>query len=159
MWRRGAPSLGALAGWLTLVGAVGLLGSLFLTWSHQLGRGVLSVAGGSTVLRGVPRDPTAWQVYSVADVLLALLALALIAVALSGGRRARIGMLVAAAVALAFTLHALSVPPSNGVVLINPVAGVPAYLPRAPSAGIGETVALVSLAIAGVGLGLSFLQD
>jgi hypothetical protein len=159
MWRRRAPSLGAVAGWLTLIGAVGLLGSLFLSWSHQLGRRVLAVAGGSPVLRGVPRDPTGWQVYSVADVLLALLALALIAVALSGARRARIGMLVVAAVALAFTLHALSAPPSNGVVLIGPAAGMAAYLPRTPSAGIGETVALVTLAIAALGLGLSLLRD
>jgi hypothetical protein len=137
-----------------LVSAVGLLGSLFLTWSHQLPRGLLAVAGNSPVLRGVPRDPSAWQVYSVTDVLLALVAASLLAVALAAGSGwVRGSVLVAVLLALAFTLHALSVPPSNGVLLINQAAPGQ-YLLRAPSAGVGETVAIASLGLAIVGLGL-----
>ncbi len=49
-----------------------LFGSLFLTWSHQFSAGVPGANGGHRPqLNGVPHDPTAWQVYSVADVLLA----------------------------------------------------------------------------------------
>jgi hypothetical protein len=164
MWRRrgrrqsprGSPDAETVADWLTLAGAVGLFAALFLTWSHQLPRGLLAAAGGSPALRGVPRDPTAWQVYSIADVLLALLAAALVAAALVGRSwRIRAGLLVAAGLALAFTLHALSVPPTNGVLLINPAASPPAYLPSAATAGAGEPAAIVSLAVAGAGLGLS----
>jgi hypothetical protein len=164
MWRRrgrrqahsGSPGAQAVADWLTLAGAVGLFAALFLTWSHQLPRGVLAAAGGSPALRGVPRDPTAWQVYSIADVLLALLAAGLLAAALVGGSwRIRAGLLAAAGLALAFTLHAVSVPPTNGVLLINPASSPPACLPSAPTAGAGETVASVSLAVAAAGLGLS----
>jgi hypothetical protein len=36
---------------------------------------------------------------------------------------------------------------------------VPEYLPRAPSAGVGETVALTSLALATAGLGLGMIRD
>jgi hypothetical protein len=159
MSRRRAPSAEAVAGWLTLIGAIGLLGSLFLTWSHQLRPGLISAAGNSPVLRGVPSDPTAWQVYSVADVLLVLLAAALLAAALSGARRARIGVLAAAGAGAVFTLHALSVPPSNGAIVLNPASGVAQYLPRAPSAGVGETIALIGLALAIAGLGLSLARE
>jgi hypothetical protein len=149
-----------LAGWLTLIGAAGLFLSLFLTWSHQLPPSVLAVAGGSPALRGVPRDPTGWQVYSIADVLLALLALALLVVALAGrSRGARIGVLLAGAVAAAFIVHALSVPPTDGVLVLNPVASSPRYLSPAASSGPGEIVALVSLALAGAGLVLSLATD
>ena len=64
----------AVADWLMLLAALVLVLSLFLTWSHQFPvqlRGVIA-------LRGVPRDPTGWQVYSVADVCLALVAYGLV---------------------------------------------------------------------------------
>ena len=54
----------------------------------------------------MPHDPDAWQVYSVADVLLALLAAGLLAVALWGGRARRRALAIALAVALAFTVRA-----------------------------------------------------
>jgi hypothetical protein len=74
---------------------------------------VLAVAGSSPVLRGVPRDATGWQLYSVADVLLALVAASLLVVALAArSRRVRVGVLLAVLLALAFTLHALSAPPT-----------------------------------------------
>jgi hypothetical protein len=136
-----------------LIGAVCLFASLFLSWSHQLPRSLLAVAGGSPALRGVPRDPTGWQVYSDVDVLIAMLAAALVIVALAGRSRGpRVGVLLAIAVALAFTAHALSVPPTNGVLVLNPVAASPQYLPRAATAGVGETLALGSLVVAGAGL-------
>ena len=136
-----------------LIGAVCLFASLFLSWSHQLPRSLLAVAGGSPALRGVPRDPTGWQVYSDVDVLIAMLAAALVIVALAGRSRGpRVGVLLAIAVALAFTAHALSVPPTNGVLVLNPVAASPQYLLRGATAGVGETLALGSLVVAGAGL-------
>lgn len=136
-----------------MIGGVVLFASLFLTWSHQLPESVLSLAGSSPALQGVPRDPTAWQVYSVADVLLALLAAALVAVALVGrSRSARVTVLAAGAIALAFIVHALGTPPTNGVLVLNPAASSPQYLHPAATAGGGETVALVALVLAGVGI-------
>lgn len=133
--------------------------SLFLTWSHQLPSRVLAAAGGSPALRGVPRDPTGWQVYSVADVVLAALALALVAAALAArSRRVRIGLLAVLPLAVAFTLHALAAPPTSGVLLIDPAAAA-RYLPDAAGAGVGETVALVSLGAAALGLGASLVRD
>ena len=70
-----------------LAGAVTLFVSLFLTWSHQLPRSLLDAFAGAGAIQGVPRDPTAWQVYSVADVLLTVLAAALAVVALRGRSR------------------------------------------------------------------------
>jgi hypothetical protein len=148
-----------VADWLIVAGAAGLFGSLFLTWSHQFSAAFLAVWGTSDQLRGVPHDPTAWQVYSTADVLLALLAGALIAVALFGSRQARTGALAGAGLALAFTIHALAVPPTNGASIFDPSLSVPNYFPSSASAGIGETVALVALVLAIVGLGLSFTAD
>jgi hypothetical protein len=137
-----------VADWLIVLGAVVLLSSLFATWSHQLSPGFLARGGGTGLLREVPRDPTAWQVYSVADVLLALVAAGLVGVALVGGRRARTLMLVAVGVGVAFTLHALSHPPTNGVTIFDP--RLSAYVSSFPTAGLGET-----LALAGLGVGLA----
>ena len=147
------------ADWLIVAGGLGLLISLFLTWSHQFSAAFLARFGSSGQLQGVPHDPTAWQVYSAADVLLALLAIALIVVALVGGRRVRAGALVAAAIALAFTLHALSKPPTNGANIFDPSLSVPSYFPNGPTAGPGVTVAIVALGLALVGLAVSFTAD
>jgi hypothetical protein len=148
-----------LADCLIVIGALALFGSLFFTWSHQFSAGFLTRFGSSEVLRGVPRNPTAWQVYSAADVLLALLAVALLGVALAGGRRARIGALVAAAFALVFALRALSEPPTNGANVFNPASSVPQLYPSGASAGAGETVAIVGLLLAIAGLALSLRAD
>lgn len=142
-----------------MLGALALLVSLFLTWSHQFSSAVLLRWGKSVLLRGVPDDPTAWQLYSVADVLLALVAAWLAWTALLGARRAHLGGLVAVAAASAFTLHALSVPPTNGANLLDPTAAVPRYLPASASAGIGETIALAALAVAAAGLALALTAD
>jgi hypothetical protein len=56
-------------------------------------------------------------------------------------------------------LHALSAPPTDGANLFDPSLTPPAYTPNSPTAGPGETLALVAL---GVGLGalaLSFTAD
>jgi hypothetical protein len=148
-----------LADWLIVLGALGLLVSLFLTWSHQFSAPFLAQWGTSDQLRGVPHDPTAWQVYSVADVILALVAAALLAVALAGGRVARLGAALAAAIALGFTLHALSTPPTNGANIFDPSLSVPKYVSSSPSAGFGETVAIAALIVAIMGLVLSFTAD
>jgi hypothetical protein len=130
-----------ISDWLILFGAIGLLVALFLPWSHQLSHG----------LPGVARNPTAWQVYSVVDVLLALLVGGLLVVALLGGRAAKILVLLAAAVAVAFTAHALSVPPTNGANLNLPTA--------APASAAGELVAISALGVAIAGLALSFTAE
>ena len=124
-----------------LAGAIVLALSLFLVWSHQ---------GTATAVPGVPRDPTGWQVYSAADVLLAVLAAALVYVSFLGTRRARAAALVPCLLALAFVVHALSVPPTNGAALTG-VAHA--------GSGAGEVVALVGLVTALAGLIVSFTAD
>jgi lipopolysaccharide export LptBFGC system permease protein LptF len=90
-------------------------------------------------------------------VVLALLAGALVAVALRGTRTMRILAVVAAALALAFAVHALSVPPTNGANIFDPSSG--AYAPNAPGAAIGVTVAIAGLGTALVGLAVSFTAE
>jgi len=142
-----------------VVGGAALLAALFLTWSHQFPPSLRSVPALSIALKGVPSSATAWQVYSIADVLLAVLAAALVVVALAGHRGARIAVGLAAAVGLAFALHAMSVPPTDGLDVVNPAVPGRSYVGRAyASAGVGETVAVAGLAIGLVGalLGLRF---
>jgi hypothetical protein len=141
-----------IADWLILLGAVALLVSLLLPWSHQFSRGFQAHFAPTGALRGIASDPTAWQVYSVVDVLLAVLAAALAAVALVGGRARRLVVLIAAGVALAFTVHARARPPTTGTVLYAAVTDH-------PRPGVGETVAIVSLGVAIAGLALSFTAD
>ncbi len=145
-----------LAFGLIVLGALALFASLFLTWSHQLAGGVLAVAGASVALHGVASDPNAWQVYAAADVVLAVLAAALLTVALVGSKAPRIGLFVAAALGLAFVIHAANVPPTNGVADVLPALHIPADLRRPPSPGAGVTVAIVALGVALGGLALSF---
>jgi hypothetical protein len=148
-----------IADWLIVFGAIGLFVSLFLTWSHQFSPSFLAQWGSSPQLQGVPHNPTAWQVYSAADVVLATLALLLVAVAMIGTRPARMVALLAAAIGLAFTLHALSVPPTNGANIFDPALTASNYAPNSPAAGAGETVALAALGVALAGLVLSFTAD
>ena len=148
-----------IADWLLLVGALLLLGSLFLAWSHQLSRLVLAAYGGSPLLRGVPPNPTAWQVYSTMDVVLALLAIVVVVIALVGGRSVRIVAFPACVIALLFTLHALSDPPTNHAMVFDPALAVPGYVHNAPSAGVGETLAMIALVAVLAGLGLSVSGD
>ena len=68
---------------------------------------------GTSALAGLPHDPTAWQVYSVVDVLFAVLAIGLLAAALRGPRPARIAALLGLVVALAFTVHTLGAAPDQ----------------------------------------------
>jgi hypothetical protein len=149
----------SVADWLIVVGAVVLFGSLFLTWSHQFSPGFLSTFGSSELLDGVPHDPTAWQVYSTVDVVLALLAAGLVATAVLGTRGWRVVCTAAALIALAFTLHALAAPPTDGANIFNPSLSVPDYVSPGSTAGVGETVAIIGLVIALAGLLLSFAAD
>jgi hypothetical protein len=148
-----------IADWLMVLGALVLFLSLFMTWSHQFSRELLTAYGSSPLLRDVPRDPTAWQVYSTADVILALVAAGIVAVAMLGGRVPRLIATAAAGVALAFVVHALSDPPTNHADVFDTAASVPRYLANAPGSSAGEIVAIVGLVIAIVGLGLSFSAD
>jgi hypothetical protein len=149
----------AIADWLMVLGGAGLLASLFLTWSHQFSAPFLVQFGSSDVLRGVPRDPTAWQVYSAADVVLSVLAVGVVAAALFGSRRVRFGALVAAGLGLGFTIHALSKPPTNAPNVFNPALSIPSYFPISATAGVGETIAIAALVVAIVGLIVSFTAD
>jgi len=146
-----------LADLLIIAGAIALFVSLFLPWSHQFSAAFLAQWGSSDQLRGVPHSPNAWQLYSTADVVLALLAGALVAVALRGNRSVRIVAVLAAAIALAFTLHALSVPPTNGANIFDPSSD--AYALNSPAAAVGVTVAIAGLGTALVGLALSFTAE
>jgi hypothetical protein len=148
-----------MADWLMVVGAIALVASLFLPWSHQLSGAVRAQYGASAALQGVPANPTAWQVYSAVDVVFALLAAALLVAALRGSRPARLALMAALAIAAAFTLHALSVPPTNGATLFDPSLTPPGYTPNPPGAGRGETLALVALGLGLGGLALSFTAD
>jgi hypothetical protein len=149
----------SVADWLIVVGSVVLFGSLFLTWSHQFSPGFLSTFGSSELLDGVPHDPTAWQVYSTVDIVLALLAAGLVATAVFGTRGWRVVGAGAALIALAFTLHALAAPPTDGANIFNPSLSVPEYVSPGSTAGLGETVAIIGLVIALAGLLLSFAPD
>lgn len=144
----------AIADWLMVIGAPILVLSLFLTWSHQFSPAFLARYAGTPALAGVPHDPTAWQVYSIVDVLLALLAVGLFAVALQGSRGGRIAVLLGLVVALAFVIHALGTPPTDGANLYDPTLG--RYTPNHPTSGTGEVVALVGLLLGTVGVALSF---
>ena len=146
---------GVVADWLVLVSAAGLFISLFLTWSH-LSPAYLAVADQLHALQGVPPDPTAWQVYTAADVVLAVLAVALVAAALMGKRPLQIGTIVAAFLALAFVIHAVNVPPTNGAAdAFRSSLDVPQYVAPSPEPGPGEVVAIGALVLALVGLGVS----
>jgi hypothetical protein len=146
-----------LSDWMIVLGGATLLGSLFLTWSHQFSAPFLVEFG--PAINGVARDPTAWQVYSAADVVLALLAVGLLASALFGSRGTRLVASVAAGIALAFVIHALAVPPTDGANIFNPSLSVPDYASPGSTAGPGETVALIGLLVALCGLGVSFTAD
>ena len=142
-----------VADWLMLFAAIALLVALFLPWSHQFSPSFLAEWAPTGALRGLPRDPTAWQVYSTADVGLAVLAAGLVAVALFGRRIRRLLVLAAAAVALAFTVHAQADPPNNGALLRT------SAVRDVPQAASGETVAIAALAVAIGALVLSFTAD
>jgi hypothetical protein len=137
--------------------AVLLLVSLFLVWSHQLSPAIVRRYGATGTFDGVPRTPDAWQLYTAADVLLALVAAALVVAATWGDRTLRRVLVAAVAVAIAFVAHAIAVPPTNGANVFDPRTG--AYVATAASSGAGETLALAALAVAAAALLLSLTTD
>jgi hypothetical protein len=148
-----------VADWLMVGAGLALLASLFLPWSHQISAALQARYGPGGALQGVPRSPDAWQVYSAVDVVLALVAGMLLIAALRGARVARLVLLAALLVAVAFTVHAVSVPPTNGVNLYDPsltASGSPA---ASATAGPGETLALVALGFGLAGVLLSLTAD
>jgi hypothetical protein len=149
----------AVSDWLMFLGAPLLFASLFLTWSHQFSPAFLVQYGNTPALQGIPRDPTAWQVYSIVDVLLAILAAGLMAVALRGTRNGRIALLIGLVTATAFTLHALGTPPTRGANLFDPSLRPPRYTPDHPQSGAGEVVALVGIGLGIIGVLVSFTAD
>lgn len=148
-----------ISDWLMAIAGPLLLGSLFLTWSHQLSAPLRARYGATAALAGIPANPTAWQVYSAADVFLAAVAGGLFLVALLGGRWGRAVLAGALVVALAFVIHALSVPPTNGVVLFDPTLTPPGYSANAVTSGAGPVLALVALVLGAAGVALAFTVD
>ena len=148
-----------ISDWLMLLAAPILLLSLFLTWSHQFSPSFPARDAHLPVLSGVPRDPTAWQVYSVADVLLALLAAGLLIVALRGSGPGRVAVLLGLSVALACVIHALAVPPTSGAGLFDPALSLPRNTPSIPGSGGGEVVALIALIMGTIGVAVSLTAD
>jgi hypothetical protein len=140
----------ATGDWLMVLGAPILLGSLFLTWSHQFSPAFLAQYGHTPALAGIPRDPNAWQVYSISDVLLAVLVAGLLLVALRGTRAGKIAVLLGLVVALAFVTHASSTPPTRGANIYDPALG--RYAPNHPRAGSGEMFALIGLGLGTAGV-------
>jgi hypothetical protein len=136
---------------LTLLGAATLFGSLFLVWSHQLNRAELAHFRGAA-LYGVAADPTAFQVYAVAGVVLALLAVGIAVAGLWGQRPVSAAVLVAAAVGLAFVIRAAGSAPTNGLLLVPPRDATAVYFRDPATAGVGETLAIVGLGLALMGL-------
>jgi hypothetical protein len=134
-----------------------LLVSLFLVWSHQLSAAVIRRYGATGTFDGIPRAPDAWQLYTAADVLLALLAVALLLAALRGNRTLRMVLVAAVAIAIAFVVHAVAVPPTNGANVFDPRTD--GYIATGASSGPGETLALVALALAAAALLVSFTAD
>jgi hypothetical protein len=137
--------------------AVLLLVSLFLVWSHQLSPAVVRRYGATGAFDGVSHAPDAWQLYTAADVLLALVAVALLVAALWGDRTLRMVLVVAVAIAIAFVAHAIAVPPTNGADVFDPGTG--AYVGTGASSGAGEPLALAALAVAAAALLLSLTAD
>jgi hypothetical protein len=148
----------SLVAGLTGLGGVLLLGSLFLTWSHQLTRPELTRFGGAA-LYGVARAPTAFQVYASADIVLVLVAIGITAAGLPatrngwwGQRPARALALLAALLGLAFVIRAAVSAPTNGVLLAQGRGAHARYFPDPATPGVGETVAIIGLACGAVGL-------
>jgi hypothetical protein len=148
-----------ISDWLMLLAGPILLLSLFLTWSHQFSASFLAREAHLRVLSGVPADPSGWQVYSVADVLLALLAAGLLICALRGSRPGRVATLLGLSVALAFVIHALAVPPTSGADLVDPGLSLPRHTPNLPGSGGGEVVALIALILGTIGVAASLTAD
>jgi hypothetical protein len=140
-----------------VIAGVLLVISTFLVWSHQFSPATLARDGSSLALQGVPHDPDAWQVYSTVDVLLALLAIALVAVALAGARTARWVLLAALVVGIIFCVHAVSVAPTNGALIGDPATG--GYVDTGATSGLGEVVALAALALGGAGIVATLLIE
>jgi hypothetical protein len=134
-----------------------LLASLFLVWSHQLSAPALRSFRRAGALDGVVLNPTAWQLYTSMDVVLAAVAVGVVAAGALGGWRVRALAALLACAALAFVVHALAVPPTNGVLVIGPgAAGAAArYAVTGATAGVGETVAIAGLGVALAGLLIS----
>jgi hypothetical protein len=140
-----------VSGLVTALGAAILLGSLFLTWSHQITPAEHDIFHGA-VMFGVPANPTAWQVYAIAGDVLAVAAIGIGAAGLWGQRRTRVLALGVVALGLAFVVHAAGTAPTNGLLLASGAGGSARYVTDPATAGPGETVALVGLLLSGAGL-------
>lgn len=137
---------------LIAAGAAALFVSLFLTWSSTGLGNYLVVFGAVHRLAAALPHRDAWHTYSVADILLAALAAGLFVAAVFRHRVFRIVIAVFALAGLAFCIQSVADPPKvAGVGRL----GLGFMLAFVSSAGAGQTVAIVALAIALLGLALT----
>ncbi|MEO6858068.1 MAG: hypothetical protein ABI323_05710 [Solirubrobacteraceae bacterium] len=88
-----------------------------------------------------------------------MLAGSLLPVAVRCSRPGRIAVLLGLGVALAFVIHALAVPLTNGANLFDPSLSPRGYTPNHPSSGGGEVAALIALVMGRVGVVVSFTAE
>ncbi len=147
-------------------GGLGLLGSLFADWRTSPFRNFLFLFGALNRVGGLLQgDRSAWQLYSIADILLAALAVLLVVVAAIDRWQLRAVAVLPTIAGLVFAIRAVVDPPAfltvSEVFGTNAAAAsVPARVVRyfAPQSGPGETIAIVALAIALSGLALAIYR-
>ncbi len=138
---------------LIAAGGVALFVSLFLTWSATGLNGHVLVAFGA--LDRLPKR-TGWETYSLADVLMAVLAAMLVLAAIVRNRAVRVVVAILALGGLAFAIHALVDPPT--LARVNRVR--PGFvLLFGSAAGAGEIVAIAGIGVALTGLVVALLID
>lgn len=149
------PAVARTGRWIAAVGGALLFASLFLTWSRSPYRNLLVVFGAVNRSGGFSAagTKTAWQAYSVGDVCLAGLAVAVATAALSNRGGVRRLVLIATGAGLIFTIDQIVDAPGPTVPR-EFARTLPARFADALAwrAGGGETLATVALIIAIVGL-------
>jgi hypothetical protein len=150
-----------LATALVVCGALGLLGSLFLEWRISPVHNFLILFGALDRIGGFfAADRTGWQLYSVANILLALLTALLLVAAFVRRRPLRAVAAILALAGLAFAIHALLATPgpTGSRTAIGGSGAGPIVSRDVPAlyaaVGPGETVAIVALTLAVLGLAI-----
>ena len=154
--------IGVGARLMAAVGGVVLVVSLFLTWGSTAGDSFLTLSG-ATNRRGAffaGMSKSAWEVYSVADIALVVLAVGVIVAVRLDRRRLLLVALLAAVAGLGFAIDQIGNPPlvASPLPVGIPLRPTPANLPHlfgssaGAGAGAGETVAVIAVVAMVIGL-------
>jgi hypothetical protein len=147
--------------WVAAIAGVVLCGSLFLPWSRSAHANTVVLFGAGNRIGGFfdGGSKDASEVYSVADVCLAAVAVGIFAAAVIKRADIRPLILITMLPTLIFTVGQIfSLPAPSVFVGIPRTTGAHGlYNGFAVTAGIGETVGVVALAAAGLGLAVSFM--